>query len=49
MKLGGGSVSDFQKKKASEMMANDFLTIDEKDETQQTMMEIEPLLIATEY
>ena len=31
------------------MMSGDFPTIDEKDETHQMMMEIEPLLIASGY
>ena len=30
-------------------MSSDFPTIDEKDETHQTMMEIEPLLVASGY
>ena len=37
------NISEFQRKKA------DFPTIDEKDETHQMMMKIEPLLIATSY
>ena len=49
MKWGDGNVSDFQRKKASGMMAIGFLTIYKKDETHQTMMEIEPLLIASVY
>ena len=49
MKLGDGNVSDFQKKKAGGMIAKDFPTINVKDETQQMMMEIEPLLIALGY
>ena len=49
MKLGDGNISEFQKKKASGTMSNNFYTIDEKDETHQTMMEIEPLLIASGY
>ena len=44
VKLGDGNVSNFQKKKASGMMANDFPTIDEKDEIHQMTMEKEPLL-----
>ena len=49
MKWGEGNTSEFKKKKASGMMPNDFPTIDVKDETHQTMMEIEPLLIALGY
>ena len=49
MKFDYGNISEFQKKKASGTMSNDFPTIDEKDETHQTMMEIEPLLIASDY
>ena len=47
MKLGDGNIIEFQKKKATGTIANDFPTIDEKDETHQMMMEIEPLLIAS--
>ena len=32
MKLGDGNISEFQKKKASGTMSNDFPKIDEKDE-----------------
>ena len=49
MKMGEGIVSDFQKKKASGMMATDLPIIDEKDKKHQIMMEIEPLLIASGY
>ena len=42
-------MSEFQNKKASGMISNDFPKIDEKDETHQMMMEIEPLLIALGY
>ena len=48
VKFDYGNISEFQKKKASGTMSNDFPTIDEKDETHQTMMEIEPLLIASD-
>ena len=48
-KLGDGNVSDFQKKKASGKVANDFPTIDERDETHQMIVEIDPLLIALGY
>ena len=48
-KLGDGNVSDFQKRKASGMMANDFPTNDEKAETHQMMIEMEPLLTASGY
>ena len=41
-KWGEGNISEFQRKKAKGMMSSDFPTIDEKDETHQTMMEIEP-------
>ena len=44
-----GNISNFQRKKAKGMMSSDFPTIDEKDETHQTMMEIKPLLIASGY
>ena len=37
------------KKKASLSMSNEFSTIDEKNETHQMMMEIEPLLKAPGY
>ena len=47
MKMRDGIVSVFHQKKAIGMMTNVFFTIDEKDETHQTMMEIEPLLIAS--
>ena len=49
VKWGQGNISEFQKKKASGMMSSDFSTIDEKDKTHQTMMEIEPLLVALGY
>ena len=29
---GEGNISEFQRKKAKEMMSSDFLTIDEKDD-----------------
>ena len=44
MILSDGSVTDLQNKKASAAIANDFLTIDERDETHQVMMDIEPQL-----
>ena len=46
VKLGEGNISEFPRKKAKRMMSSDFPTIDEKDETHQTIMEIELLLIA---
>ena len=49
MSLSGGIVSDFQKEKKSGVLANDFPTIDEKDETHQVVMEIEQLLLASGY
>ena len=49
VKLGNGNVNDFQKKKTGRMIANDFPTIDTKDETHQMMMEIVQLLIAPAY
>ena len=49
VKWGEGNISEMQKKKARGMMSSDFPTIDEKEETHQTMMEIEPLLIASGY
>ena len=42
-------ISEFQRKKAKGMMSSEFPTVDEKDETHQTMTEIEPLLIASGY
>ena len=49
VKWGEGNLSEFQKKKAKGIMSSDFTTIDEKDETHQTMMEVEPLLVASGY
>ena len=49
MKWGEGNISEFQRKKARKIMSSDFPTIDEKDETHQTMMEIETLLVASGY
>ena len=49
VKLGDGNVSDFPKKKTSGVMAYDFPTIKENDETHQMMMDIEPLLISSGY
>ena len=46
---GEGNISEFQKKKARGMVSSDFRTLDEKDETHQAMMEIEPLLVASGY
>ena len=43
------NISEFQKKKAREKISIDFPTIDEKVETLQTMMEIEPLLMVSGY
>ena len=48
-KWGERIISEFQKKKARGMMSNGFTTIVEKEETHQTMMEIEPLLTAWSY
>ena len=42
VKWGEGNISDIQRKKAKGMMKGNFHTIDEKDETHQTTMEIEP-------
>ena len=47
VKCGEGNISEFQKKKARGILSSDFPTIDEKDETHQTMMETEPLLVAS--
>ena len=49
VKWGEGNISEFQRKKAKGMMSSDFPTIDEKVGTHQTMMEIEPILIALGY
>ena len=49
VKWGDGNVSDFQKKKASGMMANDFRRSDEKDETHPMMLKVEPLLTVLDY
>ena len=49
VKLGDGNISEIHKKKASGTMSNDFSTTDERKETHQMMMEIEPLLIASGY
>ena len=49
VKWGEGNISNFQRKKAKGMMSSDIPTIDEKDETHQTMMEIKSLLIASGY
>ena len=49
VKWAEGNISEFHKKKARGIMSSDFSTIDEKDETHQTMMEIEPLLVASGY
>ena len=49
VKWGEGNISEFQKKKAKGIMSSDFPMMDEKDETHQTMMEIEPLLVASGY
>ena len=49
MKWGEGNINEFQRKKARKIMSSDFPTIDEKDETHQTMMEIETLLVASGY
>ena len=46
---GEGNISEFQRKKAKGMMSSNFPTIDQKDEMHQTMIEIEPLLIASGY
>ena len=47
--MGEGNISEFQKKKAKGIMSSDFRMMDEKDEMHQTMMEIEPLLVASGY
>ena len=49
MKWGEENISKFQKNKAMGIRSSNFPTIDEKDETHQTMMEIEPPLVASEY
>ena len=49
MKWGEGNISEFQRKKARRIMSSDFPTIDEKDETYQTMMEIETLVVTSGY
>ena len=49
VKWGEGNISDFQKKKARGIMSSVFPTIDEKDETHKTMMEVEPLLGTSGY
>ena len=48
VKWGEGNISEFQRKKAKGIMSTDFSTIDEKDEAHQTMLEIEPPLIASD-
>ena len=48
-KWGEGNISEFQKKKARGIKSSDFRTKDEKDETHQSMMEVEPLLVASGY
>ena len=47
--LNEGSVIDFQKKKASGVLAIDFVTIDEKGETHPVMTGVEPLLDTSGY
>ena len=49
MKWGEGNISKIQRMKAKGTISSYFLTIDEKDETHQMMMEIEPQLIASGY
>ena len=49
MRLGEGIVSEFQKKKASELFPPNFTTIDEKDNVQRNMTEVEPLVGASGY
>ena len=49
LKLIEGDVSDVQKKKVSGAVSTDFPMTDEKDETHQVMMEIEPLLKNSGY
>ena len=49
VKWGEGNISEFQKKMARGIMSSDFPMIDEKDETHQTMIKIEPLLVASGY
>ena len=47
--LNDGNVSDFQKRKASGKMANDFITVDEKGERQQMLMNSVVLLNLEDY
>ena len=49
MSLSGGNVSEFQKKKASGALPNEFPTMDEKDDVHRIMTEVEPLLGASGY
>ena len=49
VKWGEGNISNFQRKKAKGMMSSNLPTIGDEHETHQTMMEIEPLLIASGY
>ena len=43
VKWGEGNICEFQMKKTRVKLPSDFPTIDEKDETHQTMIEVEPL------
>ena len=49
MRLNEGNVSEFQKQKASGALPTEFPTIEEKDDLHRIMMEVEPLLGASEY
>ena len=49
MRLSEGSLSEFQKKKASGALPTEFHTMDDKDDVHRIMMEVEPLLGASGY
>ena len=49
MRLNEGNVREFQRQKASGALPTEFPTIDEKDDVHRIVMEVEPLLGASEY